>query len=56
MKQSLLQRTIQKMRKSQLKKLEILSYIQEHEPQLLGSEKKMIRLRECSNILRFINY
>ena len=44
------------MRKSQLKKLEILSYIQEHEPQLLGSEKKMIRLRECSNILRFINY
>jgi hypothetical protein len=44
------------MEENQKKKKEIIEYIQEHKPYLLGSVFKSTRIRECCNELRFRDY
>lgn len=56
MEKNVLQRTIEKMKRSQEKKAEVIWYMQEHTPHLLWNEYKAKRIRECCNVLRFINY
>jgi len=52
---SLQDRTIHKMQRSQEKKIEIMSYMQDHTPELLNNQYRNTRIRECCNVLRFIN-
>jgi len=56
MKQSLYKRTIDKMVKSQKKKAEVVAYIEENAPHLLWNEYRAGRIRECCNVVRFINF
>jgi hypothetical protein len=52
----LIQRTIKKMMRSQAKKQEIIDYMQEHTPHLLNNPHRKQRIRDCCNVLRFVNY
>ena len=52
----IIQRTIEKMERSQAKKKEITSYLEEHKPHLLGSIWKKGRIKECCNVLIFRDY
>ncbi len=54
--ESLLKRTVAKMEESQRKKKEIVEYIQQHKPYLLGSVFKSTRIKDCCNVLMFRNY
>ena len=49
-------KTIQKMMRSQAKKQEIMDYMQEHTPHLLSNPNRKQRIRDCCNVLRFVNY
>lgn len=49
-------RTIKKMIKSQEKKQEILNYMKIHNPELLSNPHRRQRIRDCCNVLRFINF
>lgn len=55
-KKSLLQKTIWKMVRSQKKKQEVITYMEKHSPHLLWNEYRSGKIRECCNILRFLNY
>lgn len=52
----LLKRTVDKMEKSQMKKKEIVEYMQQHKPHLLGSIFKSKRIKDCCNVLLFHDY
>lgn len=54
--EDIIQRTIDKMEKSQKKKKEITSYLEENKPHLLGSIWKKGRIKECCNVLIFRDY
>jgi len=54
--QSLLERTVAKMEKSQEKKKEIVAYMEQHKPHLLGWVFKSMRIKECCNVLTFRDY
>jgi len=54
--QDIIKRTIDKMERSQKKKKEITSYLEEHKPHLLGSIWKKGRIKECCNVLIFRDY
>lgn len=56
MKESLLKRTIDKMVKSQKKKAEVVAYMGQNAPHLLWNDYRATRIRECCNVLRFLNY
>lgn len=56
MKESLFKRTIDKMVKSQNKKAEVVAYMEENAPHLLWNEYRATRIRECCNVIRFLNY
>jgi len=49
----LIERTLEKMQRSQRKKAEIVGYLKEHKPHLLWSMWKEWRIRSCANVLRF---
>ncbi len=52
----IIQRTIDKMERSQIKKKEITAYLEKHNPSLLWSIWKKWRIKECCNILVFRDY
>ncbi len=47
---------VRTMKKSQKKKQEIIDYITKHNPELLDNPHRSQRVKDCCNILRFINY
>lgn len=49
-------RTLAKMRKSQKKKEELVTYMKTHAPHLLWSIYRSERIQECCNIIRFEDY
>ncbi len=51
-----IERTVAKMELSQQKKKEVVEYILQHKPYLLGSAFKSTRIRECCNVLKFRDY
>lgn len=53
---NLLIRTVDKMDKSQQKKKEIVEYMQQYKPHLLGSVFKSNRIKDCCNVLMFHDY
>ena len=55
-KSNIIERTLQKMDKSQQHKKEVVGYLQEYNPELLGSLWKQSQIKECGNILRFRKY
>ncbi len=55
-KQATIYRTVSKMRKSQMKKAEIVQYMEQHAPHLLWSVYRAERIKECCNVLRFEDY
>ena len=52
----IIQRTIDKMIRSQKKKQEITGYLESHKPHLLGSVWKKGRIKDCCNVLIFRDY
>ncbi|EKD25075.1 MAG: Replication protein [uncultured bacterium (gcode 4)] len=54
--QDIIQRTIDKMVRSQEKKKEITSYLEANKPHLLGNIRKKGRIRDCCNVLIFRDY
>ena len=54
--QNLLERTVSKMERSQQKKKEIVEYMEQHKPHLLGSMFKSNRIKDCCNVLIFRDY
>ena len=52
----IIRRTVVKMLRSQAKKKEIIEYILEHHPDLLANPVRRLRVRDCCNVLRFVNY
>lgn len=54
--ESLLKRTVAKMEKSQRKKKEIVEYMLQNKPYLLGSVFKSSRIKDCCNVLIFRDY
>jgi len=54
--EDIIQRTIDKMVRSQEKKKVITGYLEEHKPHLLGSIRKKGRIRDCCNVLIFRDY
>ena len=54
--EDIIQRTIDKMVRSQEKKKIITGYLEEHKPHLLGSIWKKGRIRDCCNVLIFRDY
>lgn len=52
----LLERTVAKMERSQQKKKEIVEYMEQHKPHLLGSKFRNARIRDCCNVLIFRDY
>ena len=53
---NLIERTIEKMDRSQKKKKEIVDYMETHTPYLLGSVFKKWRIKDCCNVLIFHDY
>lgn len=49
-------RTLAKMRKSQKKKEELLTYMKEHAPHLLWSIYRSERIKDCCNVIKFQDY
>ena len=49
-------RTLAKMKKSELKKKELVWYIEKHCPELLWSERRATRIKTCCNYLRFVDH
>lgn len=56
MKNNIIQRTLQKMERSQKKKKEISEYINKYKPHLLKYIWRTDRINECVNIIRFREY
>lgn len=54
--QDIIQRTIDKMVRSQEKKKEITSYLEANKPHLLGNIRKKGRIKDCCNVLIFRDY
>lgn len=52
----IIQRTIDKMTRSQQNKEKVVAYLKEYKPHLLGSLWKEGRIKECCNVLRFHSY
>lgn len=44
------------MTKSQKHKEEIVAYLKEHKPRLLGNQNKYKKIKECGNVLKFRKY
>ena len=54
--EDIIQRTIDKMVRSQEKKKEITEYLEVNKPHLLGSIRKRGRIKDCCNVLIFRDY
>ena len=52
----LIERTLQKMEKSQQHKKEVVKYLEINYPELLGNRSKKAQIKECWNILSFRRY